>query len=61
MKHLKSRLNRVEGKLYPPGRLFVIIGHTREEVEKKYAENLEKNPNAYFVVVQNEEIKKDDE
>ena len=45
MEKLRNRLNRIEGKLHPPGEPVVITGHSKKEVKRKEREYLERGGN----------------
>ena len=51
MEKLRNRLNRIEGKLRPPGEPVIITGHSKKEVKRKEREYLEREGNPDGVIV----------
>ena len=59
MQKLKTRVNRIENKLHPSGEQIVIIGESKEELDRKQEEYLKHgNPHAIIVRVITEKIDK---
>jgi len=51
MERLKSRLNRIETKLHPPGEPVIITGSSTEEVDRKMEEFIEGGGDPHATII----------